>query len=310
MDQARAGRPASAEYRIARPDGSERWLHSTAFPIRDPDGSVVRVARITRDITERRVIEAEREEALRQRDVLFAELNHRIKNNLQLVRAFLVLQSGRLADADAKEALSAASQRIAAVGELHALLYRGGAIGTLDLAEYLRGLCGSLADAMLEEEGRVSIEARCVPLPVDMDRAVLLGLIASELITNSLKYAYPPPAAGRVLVTLERGPDELAILTVQDDGPGFADMPAEGFGLRIIRMLTRQLDAALTVDGESGVTARVEFRWSDGAPAGGGVAPLRAAAPTTGRRCRNSTAGLPGRGRRSRGRHSPRPSAA
>ena len=259
LAQARGGEPASAEYRIARPDGSERWLQSTAFPIRDPDGVVVRLARITRDVTDRRAIEAEREQALRQRDLLFQELNHRIKNNLQIVRAFLVLQSGRVIDAGAKDALSAASQRIAAVGELHAMLYRGGAIGTLDLGAYLHELCASLADAMIEEGERVAIETRCAPVRADMDRAVLVGLIASELITNSLKYAYPPPRSGRVLVTLERAPGDRAVLTVHDAGVGFGEAPAEGFGLRIVSMLIRQLDATLSLHGQGGVTATVEF---------------------------------------------------
>ena len=260
LDRARAGEPTSAEYRIRRPDGGERWLQSTAFPIRDPDGAVIRLARITRDVTERRTVEAEREQALRQRDLLFQELNHRIKNNLQIVRAFLVLQSGRLSDPAAKEALAAASQRIAAVGELHAMLYRGGAIGTVDLGAYLRELSESLAAALIERERRVTIDCRCVPMHTDMDRAVLVGLIASELITNSLKYAYPPPQAGKVTVTLERGHGDDAALTVRDQGVGFAGAPAEGFGLRIIRMLVRQLDATLELAGEGGVTARVAFK--------------------------------------------------
>jgi PAS domain S-box-containing protein len=259
LDGARGGQPTTAEYRITRPDGSERWLQSTAFPIRDPDRAVIRLARITRDVTERRAFEAEREHALRQRDLLFRELNHRIKNNLQIVRSFLVLQSGRLSDPMAKEALNAASQRIGAVGELHAMLYRGGAIGTLDLGAYLRELCGSLAEALIEEDRGVSIECRCDPLRADMDRAVLVGLIASELITNSLKYAYPAPRAGIVTVTLERRSGDEVVLTVSDQGQGFAELPAEGFGLRIIRMLVRQLDARLDFHGEGGVTASVAF---------------------------------------------------
>ena len=260
LAQARGGRAALAEYRITRPDGGERWLQSTAFPICDETGAVIRLARITRDVTERRAVEAEREQALQERDLMFRELNHRIKNNLQIVRSFLVLESGRLADPAAKQALGAASQRIAAVGELHAMLYRGGAIGTLDLGAYLRELCGSLAEALIEDPRRIAIECRCAPLRADMDRAVLVALIASELITNSLKYAYPPPAGGVVRVELERAAGEEAVLTVSDRGGGLAEPAAEGFGLRIVRMLVRQLDARLSVRGDGGVTTRVAFR--------------------------------------------------
>ncbi len=260
LARAREGTPSTAEYRIGRPDGSERWLQSTAFPIRDPDGTVVRLARISRDVTERRAVEAEREQALRQRDLLFQELNHRIKNNLQIVRSFLVLQGSQLSDPAGKAALSAASQRIAAVGELHAMLYRGGAIGTLDLGAYLRELCASLEEALIEEDRGLVIACRCAPLSADMDRAVLVGLIASELITNSLKYAYPAPGGGTVEVTLERRSGEEVALTVRDRGCGFAEPPGDGFGLRITRMLVRQLDAELSLTGEGGVSASVTFR--------------------------------------------------
>ena len=260
LGRARAGTPATAEYRITRPDGSERWLHSTAFPIRDADGAVIRLARVSRDVTERRAVESEREEALRQRDLLFQELNHRIKNNLQIVRSFLVLQGGQLSDQSAKEALNAASQRIAAVGELHALLYRGGAIGTLDLGAYLRELCASLEEALVEQDRGIVIACRCAPLRADMDRAVLVGLIASELITNSLKYAYPAPGGGTVEVTLEQRSGNEVALTVRDHGRGFAELPCDGFGLRITRMLVRQLDAELSLRGEGGVSASVTFK--------------------------------------------------
>ncbi len=146
-----------------------------------------------------------------------------------------------------------------AVGDLHTLLYRSSSIGTLDLGEYLRALCGSLGNAMVDDTERVGIQTRCVPLRVDMDRAVLLGLIASELITNSLKYAFPPPATGRLLVTLELVDGTSARLTIADDGPGFTDVRSEGFGLQIVRMLARQLDATLTFEHEAGAVTRLVF---------------------------------------------------
>ena len=141
LQRARSGEATTAEYRIQRPDGEERWLHSTAFPIRDQGGLVVRLARLTRDVTERRRLEIEREHVLEQRNLLFRELNHRIRNNLQIVGALLRLQSGRLSDPEAKAALDAAGQRIGAVGELHVLLDRGGSDGTLDFGDYLSRLC-------------------------------------------------------------------------------------------------------------------------------------------------------------------------
>ena len=94
---------------------------------------------------------------------------------------------------------------------------------------------------------------------VDMDCAVLVGLIASELVTNSLKYAYPSGSAGRVLVRLERTAPRRALLRVADAGRGLGDDTSEGFGLRVFRMLARQLEAEVTVRNEGGVTIDVAF---------------------------------------------------
>ncbi|MFO1048403.1 MAG: histidine kinase dimerization/phosphoacceptor domain -containing protein [Geminicoccaceae bacterium] len=259
LRRAHSGEPVSAEYRIHRPDGEERWLHSTAFPLWGQDGNVVRVARITRDITEQRRLELEREQALEQRDLVFRELNHRIRNNLQIVGALLRLQSGRMSDPEAKDALDAAGQRITAVGELHAMLDTGRTVGRLDFGDYLQRLCASLAAALSEDRERVRIVCRTVPLSLDMDRAVPLALIASELITNSLKYAYPPPATGEVTVELARGHGDQVSMTVRDRGRGFEGEPVAGFGLGIIRLFTSQLNAHFELTGTDGATAKLEF---------------------------------------------------
>lgn len=258
LRRARLGEPVSAEYRIHRPNGEERWLHSTAFPLWGQNTHVVRVARITRDVTERRRLELEREQALEQRDLLFRELNHRIRNNLQIVGALLRLQSGRMSG-PAKEALDAAGQRITAVGELHAMLDTSRTVGRLDFGDYLQRLCASLATALSEDHERVRIVCRTVPLLLDMDRAVPLALIASELITNSFKYAYPPPATGEVVVELARGHGDQVSMTIRDRGRGFEGEPVAGFGLGIIRLFTSQLNARFELTGSDGVTAKLEF---------------------------------------------------
>ena len=175
------------------------------------------------------------------------------------MRAFLNLQSGRTTDAGAKAALQAASQRIGVVGEMHAMLYRDGALGSLDLGAYLRELCRALVASMVADPERIRLKAECESLQIDMDRAILIGIIVSELVTNSLKYAFPDGRPGQVLVVLERGQGEFARLTVTDTGCGLAHEASEGFGLRIVRMLARQLSAELSLSCPNGMRAELEF---------------------------------------------------
>jgi two-component sensor histidine kinase len=132
-------------------------------------------------------------------------------------------------------------------------------MGRLDFGDYLSRLGESLGTALIEDPDRVRLTCHAIPLMLDMDRAVPLALIASELITNSLKYAYPTPVEGEVRVELSRGAGDRATMVVRDHGRGFAGEPAPGFGLDIIRLFTSQLGAMLTLTGDGGVTARVEF---------------------------------------------------
>jgi PAS domain S-box-containing protein len=262
LAKARAGSTETIEYRVLRPDGEVRWLHSTSFPIRDPDGGIIHLARVSRDVTRRREAEVQREEALHQREVLFQELNHRIKNNLQIIRSLLNLQAGSVEEAAAKEALAAASQRVTAVADLHALLHRKGVVGTVDLAGYVAELCSSLAEAMLDESGRIIVATELEPVELGLARAVQVGFIVTELVTNSVKYAFPPPARGQITIGLHCADDVNVRLTVADDGCGRATdgrFPVEGFGLRIVHMLAQQLGGSLTISGGPGITAELTF---------------------------------------------------
>ncbi|MDP3853076.1 sensor histidine kinase [Phenylobacterium sp.] len=190
----------------------------------------------------------ERTAKLEVRDLLLRELNHRVKNNFQMVAGLLDMQRRRAADPGTEAALSDALRRVHSMAQAHAYLYSPGeSVGSIDLAAYLRELCESLADSLLLT-GAVRLSCDLESGAVSRDRAVALGLVVNELVTNAAKYAFPDDRPGAILVALTR--IEIGLeLTVADDGVG---MPPEGkikttgLGRRLVESFARQGGAILT----------------------------------------------------------------
>ena len=196
---------------------------------------------------ERQRQERKLKEALEHQQVLVKEINHRVKNSLQLVSSMLNLQAG--ADPVIAERLQDASSRIAAISRAHDRLYRSPQIAKIDLAEYLVAVCGDL------NEVTPHCDVLCdAPETIFMstDRAIRVALLVSELVTNSAKHAYPDGQSGRVWVSLARGNGEAARITVRDKGvglpPDFEMGRGTGLGMRLMMALAQQTDAAVRVN--------------------------------------------------------------
>lgn len=196
---------------------------------------------------ERQRIEARLREALEQREVLLQEVNHRVKNSLQLVSSMLNLQAGTAGDERVRRGLLEASTRIAAVARAHQRLYRSDDIRNLDLAAYLVDLCQDLNAVRSDCAIRVTAPEA---VPIATDRAIPVALVVNELVTNAVKYGAGADGPSRVEVRLERdgGSDEV-ILSVSDDGaglpPGFDPATTPGLGMRIVTAFAQQLGARL-----------------------------------------------------------------
>lgn len=240
------------EYRAQRPDGV--WMsmtHWRAVVARDPDtGRPTRALGVILDTTERAKAEAEIRAALGQRDLLLREVYHRVKNNLQIVDGLLLLQSRDLTDPQAAQALLTLRSRIYALGLVHAQLMASKNLETFDIAPFLHELTHNIVAGAGNPEVRLEVEA--CPLEVDLDFAVPLGLLVTELVTNSLKHAFSD-RPGRIIVTLARETEGVVTLTVADDGQ-MSDSPRgkPGIGQSIIAGLVRQLSGSITIDGTKG----------------------------------------------------------
>jgi two-component sensor histidine kinase/PAS domain-containing protein len=237
--------PGGREVRVATRQGDLRWLVTRGIALPDED----KIIGVAVDVTERHRREAALEDALRARDVLMHEADHRIKNSLQLVASLLRLQLSRVPDQDARDALADAIGRVDAVANAHLALQRSADLKTVELDSMLQDLCryvGTLNPA---------VSVRCKAnsgLALDAEQAIPLGLIASELLTNALRHAYAPEQPGEVLLLTRLGPAALD-LVIRDGGVGLPPAPVRsGLGSTVIATLARQIGAALTASSRPG----------------------------------------------------------
>ncbi len=195
----------------------------------------------------------ELQDALAQNRVLFQEIHHRVKNNLQLVSSLIRLQQAPTAMKDDL------IRRIAAMSAVHQHIYESDQFGVLDAEAYLDKLLAGLRDSA---PPNVALDWRLAPLTLSPDQALPLGLIVNEVVANAFKHGFPEGRAGKVSVVLERpleGDD--AILSITDNGVGMAETPSGGVGLgtRLIGGLVGQLEGKSSMIRDNGVRFEMRF---------------------------------------------------
>ena len=194
-----------------------------------------------------------------QQAVLLREMNHRVANSLQLISSLIELQARKVPDETARALLRQAAERVEAVTLVHRRLYTSQDVESVDMDAYLAGLVEELSRATGAHDAPRTIQLRCDPVRLETDRAVAVGLVVNELVTNALKYAYPD-GGGPIRVSLDHvltGEDAVLRLTVEDDGVGFADeTPSRGSGLGslIVTSMAHTLRATVVRDSAHGGT--------------------------------------------------------
>jgi PAS domain S-box-containing protein len=263
------------EKRYVRRDGSWFWGRVSAAIVRTPDARTPLLAiAVVEDIDERhravaaleqakreleRVVE-ERTAALGQRDLLLREVYHRVKNNLQLVDSLILLQTRGIGDPHARSALETLRWRIHAMGLVHHQLMGSGDLETFDIAPFLADLSQNILDGAGRNGAKLTVRAS--PLRVNLDFAIPLGLLVTELVTNSIKHAFPD-GNGAIEVELERRGDGEVVRVVADNGvgysPGAVERARPTLGASIVDGLVRQLNGTSSVSVGDGVRTVVRL---------------------------------------------------
>ena len=196
-------------------------------------------------------------EALATQTMLVHEVDHRVKNNIQMISALLSMQAAAIRDPAARASLDSMLQRVEAIGSVHRRLYQSKDARKFDLADFIRDIGGELLKVSGREDIALALDLQSVHVPAQ--QASPLSLMLNELIMNALKHAFPAGRGGRLSIAV-RGTDRGLTVGITDDGVGMPDaLSRRGFGSRLIKTLARQLQAEVSwTAGDPGTT--VELR--------------------------------------------------
>jgi chemotaxis protein methyltransferase CheR len=205
------------------------------------------------------------EESLRatieEKTMLLQEVHHRVRNNLQVIGSLISLQAGELHEDGERRALQVAQNRVQSIAAVHELLYVSSSAGAIDLRAYTQRLSDNLALAYGVSD-RIEAHVEGAHITLDVRRAVLVGLLLNELISNAYKHAFPGNRTGHVTIQVTATEDE-AILSVRDTGVGTAADPESerpgSLGLRLVHMMAQQLQGTVMLRSAQGTKAEIRF---------------------------------------------------
>jgi len=251
-----------AENHIVTKDGELRLIawHNTL--LRDERGYITGTLSSGEDITERERAKERIVASLREKEVLLREIHHRVKNNMQVISSILGLQSAHTGNPELTEVFNEVQQRIKSMSIIHEMLYKTASLADIDMRAYINALCMFLFQSYRIDSNRVSLRIDIENISLEIGTAVPLGLIANELISNALKYAFPGGAKGSIMISMRRENGEYAF-SVCDDGVGLPDgfdaETASTLGLRLVGILVKQLNGSMTVGGGAGSSFNIVF---------------------------------------------------
>ncbi|WP_367898924.1 PAS domain S-box protein [Leptospira sp. WS58.C1] len=250
---------------IGKPVILSRKFKSKSGRIIEADVNAVRIDEsrymgVARDVTERNCMTRTLERSLREKESMLQEIHHRVKNNLQVISSLLGLQYENTEDPNLKRILKECENRVKSMGFVHAELYRSENFAAVDLENYFTTVSSNLIRAY-GGLPRIQLHLDLSSLEVSIERAIPLGLILNELLTNSLKYAFPKDRSGKIQVRIFK--EELNIVfSYSDDGVGFRKENHIGsgtIGIQLIEILSRQLKGSSEFTSENGVVFRLRI---------------------------------------------------
>ncbi len=220
--------------------------------------------RLFDEIEERKEAENRIRQALHEKDMLFKEIHHRIKNNLQAAASLLNFQASRLADKKAQSAIRESENRILSMALIHEQLQQMENTARVHAGEYVKTLVERLFETYGVSSGKVRLSVKAADTTLNNDTVVPMGLIINELVSNSLKYAFPGNRKGEIHVSLTRSQDGTFRLKVADDGVGLSEDVGVGksgsMGMLLVKSFAEGLSGTVEICRIGGTAVTITFR--------------------------------------------------
>lgn len=242
--------------------GKEVPITDSGAPIRNATGDINGVVLVFRDQTKERETQNEIMKSLKEKEILLKEVHHRVKNNFQTIISLIVLQTQITEDNNVLSIFEDLQTRLRSMSLIHELMYGSGNFSAVDIKDYIEKLSQNLVKTYLISE-RVKLNLDLQNNNLNLDTIIPCGLIVNEIITNSLKYAFPNETTGNIYVTFKKEDNEYC-LNISDDGVGIKEKidfeNTNSLGLRLIDLLTQQLGGTLEViQPEKGLQFLIKF---------------------------------------------------
>jgi len=259
------GRPERHESEVSFPEGP-RWFDHVLNPLKNPDGTVRAVMCISRDITGLKETEKALKTLLEAKDALLREIHHRVKNNMQVVIGLLHFQASTVASPEIARIVLDTETRIRSMVLIHERLYKSDDFINVSLETYLKDLVNSLIHAY-GTKTYINVEYSIDRIQIDQSTLLHLGLLITEVISNSIRHAFPGRSVGTISISFHRQNNNCLVLSIHDDGIGIPESCMSGkastVGLALIYLLGQdQLDGKILIERNRGTTFTFTFHYS------------------------------------------------
>lgn len=242
---------------------NDMYFDTFYSPYKNADNKLIGVIGMSIDITERKQAEAKLLKSLQEKEILLKEIHHRVKNNLQIIISLLNLQAARIKDEQTVKAYQESKNRIYSMALVHEKLYQSADFSEIRFKGYIESMIRELF-RVYEISGIISLNLHIDDISLGIDKAIPCGLIINEILSNSLKHAFPNDRKGQIDISFVNMQEHIYEFSIKDNGIGIPDKidirETNSLGLQLIRILTRQIDGQLTLERNNGTAFKIAFK--------------------------------------------------
>lgn len=258
------GSPNETEYRYKKASGGYIWIETAGNPIFGHGNDLKGFVCSSRNIDDRKHAEEQIRTSLEEKEVLLKEIHHRVKNNMQIISSLLNLQSRSVKDENSLEILKESQNRVKSMAMIHESLYRTHNLARINFEKYIQNLVSGLFSSYGINPGTIKTKLDLDDVLLDIDTAIPCGLILNELVTNSLKHAFPKGREGEMNVVLSQEDKNNMKIIVSDNGIGFPEnidfRNTESLGLQLVNTLVGQLKGEIKLEKDNGTKFSINLK--------------------------------------------------